>query len=293
MKYFKSKKIICRNHIIKYLIVLVIVYLTIKISISFLIHINFLKSTFSLNKPNDYLNLVKEKTINNPEIILNMPSNTNKTSNESYTLLSSFQYVENPINLKKIYIYNTHQKEAYSDLNTTVLDASFMFQREASKYNLDVSVEEGDITNFLITNNMDYNYSYVGSRYFILDNIINNNYDLIIDLHRDAIDHDSSTISINDKLCARILFVVGREHDNYQANLNLANNLNNLINSYYPNLSRGVMLKSGPGVNGLYNQDISDKMILLELGGNFNSTDEINNTIILITPIIGEYLNEE
>jgi len=290
MKHFKSKKIICRNQIIKYLIIIIVVYVTLKISVNFLFNINLLKNIFSFNKTNDYLNIIKDNTINNPKMILNVPIN-NENSNLIYmeTEKETINIVERP----SVYIYNSHQTESYSDYNTTVLDAAFIMQSEFDKYNVDVSIEEGDITDFLLTNNMDYNYSYVASRYFIENNIYNNNYDLIIDLHRDAISHDASIININDRICSKILFVVGKNHDNYQENLNLANRLNDLINQKYPNLSRGVILKSGPNVNGLYNQDLSNKMILLELGGNNNSTEEIKNTISLIVPIIGEYLYEE
>lgn len=192
----------------------------------------------------------------------------------------------------KVYIYCTHENEAYNDSKTTVKDAARLLKDEFSKYNVDVFIEDGNITDFLITNNMDYGYSYVASRYFIENNIKNNNYNLIIDLHRDAISHEASFIYFNDIPYAKILFVVGEEQENYQENYDLALKLNEIINSKYPNISRGVMLKSGPYVNGIYNQDLSNKMILLELGGDNNSVDEIKNTIQIIAPILGDYLYE-
>ena len=33
--------------------------------------------------------------------------------------------------------------------------------------------------------------------------------------------------------------------------------------------------------------------MLLEIGGNYNNINEVMNTIDLITPIIGDYINEE
>ena len=65
-----------------------------------------------------------------------------------------------------------------------------------------------------------------------------------------------STTTINNKNYAKILFVVGLEHDNYQVNLDNMNKINALAEKYYPGLSRGVYKKSGAGVNGFYNQDI-------------------------------------
>ena len=166
----------------------------------------------------------------------------------------------------------------------------YVFKDSLSKYNIDVFVEEGDINNFLLLNNLDYGYSYIASRNFIEQNIKTNNYDLIIDLHRDATNHDDTYININGLDCVKTLFVVGGLNQNYEANYNLALKLNNLINSKYPNLSRGVIVKQGANVNGLYNQDLSPNMILLELGGNNNTESEVINTINLLSEIIGEYL---
>ena len=71
--------------------------------------------------------------------------------------------------------------------------------------------------------------------------------------------------NIDNKSYAKLLFIVGQEHDNYKENLELANTLNNLVKEKYPSLTRGVMLKSGENVNGKYNQDLSNKMILIEV----------------------------
>ena len=115
---------------------------------------------------------------------------------------------------------------------------------------------------------------------------------LFIDLHRDSLSKSKSTVNINGKECAKIMFVVGKEHENYNKNLELANNLNDRITAQYPSLSRGISLKSGSGVNGIYNQDLSSNIILLELGGNENNITEVLNTIDIISNIIKEYIDE-
>ena len=97
---------------------------------------------------------------------------------------------------------------------------------------------------------------------------------------------------INNKKYAKILFVVGKEHDNYQKNLALANDLNKRITNSYPTLSRGVIEKEGSGVNGIYNQDLSENCLLLELGGYENNISEVLNTIEIISGVIKEYLDE-
>ena len=136
-------------------------------------------------------------------------------------------------------------------------------------------------------------YLLKASRFYLLDTI--NKYSsvkLYIDLHRDAVSKEHSTVTINNKKYAKILFVVGKEHDNYQKNLALANDLNKRITNSYPTLSRGVIEKEGSGVNGIYNQDLSENCLLLELGGYENNISEVLNTIEIISGVIKEYLDE-
>ena len=109
-----------------------------------------------------------------------------------------------------------------------------------------------------------------------------------IDIHRDSVKNTTSVIE--GKRYAKILFVVGLEHDNYKANLDSANKLNELANKYYPNLSRGIYKKEGPGVDGVYNQDISSNSILIELGGIDNNIDEVLNTTEAISNILYYYI---
>ena len=71
------------------------------------------------------------------------------------------------------------------------------------------------------------------------------------------------------------------------------NKINDKLNLAYPGLSRGVIKKEGPNVNGVYNQDISPNSILIEVGGYENKIDEVYNTINVLGEIIGEIINEK
>ncbi len=212
------------------------------------------------------------------------------------------EYINDPnptvIDDPRVYIYNTHQLEDYSssnfeDYNITpnVLMASYLLKEKLNKQNIPTMVETSNISDFLNLNGWDYASSYKASRFYALDTINKyNNLDLIIDLHRDAISKKNSTVEINGKNYAKVLFVVGLEHDNYSSNLDLATKLNDKIKEKYPTLTRGVITKGGAGVDGIYNQDLSPKMILIECGGNENSIDEVMNTIEILSNVIKEYL---
>ena len=85
------------------------------------------------------------------------------------------------------------------------------------------------------------------------------------------------------------MFVVDNYYSNYLVKYDLANRFNNYLNSKYKGISRGVYVKNGKG----FNQDLSDNMILLELGGYENSKEELINTIDIIASVIKEIIYGE
>lgn len=298
---FKSKKKIKTNKIIYIFIIILIFY--------FFSYISKLES-ISSNK--SYINYILND-ISNKSITYMFEDINNKIFNSPLNLLKSELYNVNDNKEEKIelvfeenkspmvYIYNTHQGEKYSmkyleeyNIVPDVLTASRMLSEKLNNLGINTIVEENNILEYMNKNNLDHAGSYIASRYF-LQNTINkyNNIKLYIDLHRDAISHDLSYIKINDKDCAKILFVIGLENPNYLNNLNIVEKLNNIINTKYPNLSRGIMKKKGYGVNGVYNQDLNSNVILIEIGGHENNIDEVNNTLELVSIAIKEYLNEE
>lgn len=213
-------------------------------------------------------------------------------------------FVSNPVekidvsSSPQVYIYNTHQTESYSmktlepyNITPSVMMASYLMKEHFQKAGIETIVEETNISDYMKEQGYQYAESYVASRTFV-ESILKKYPDLklIIDLHRDAIPHDSSTITIGEKNYAKVLLIVGMNNPNYQANLSLAQSISDLINQSYPKLSRGIMSKSGSNVNGLYNQDLNGNMILLELGANENTIDEVQNTVEAIVPIMSAYL---
>lgn len=282
-KHFKSKKKLRKLWILELGIVLVVIYFLIKLCIYSLMVVSP-TSYFDIEMiSHAFYQKLKNSTINNPVVLLTYKGDSRPT------LLPTISEIK-PVSKKyRIYIYNTHQKEGYAT-KETVYNAAYDLKKLLDSEMLEVTVEDGNITEFLNANNYDYTYSYVASRYFIKEELEKNQYDLVIDLHRDAISKKASTVMINGKSYAKILFVVGKEHKNYKKNELLANALNQKVKEKYPTLTRGVLLREGKNVNGIYNQDLGDNMILLELGGNYNTYEEVKNTMELIAPVIGEYL---
>lgn len=325
-KRFKAK----RKHLFKfkYIIYVLMVYCVYQFTFKFLNKINLTSSNekfikLMLNDSNHYIKYEKASDYIGNRMIklltnidLKNPVSIIKTSFYDYSeeelvyednydeVEKKTTYIENPnpnsTNNPRVYIYNSHQLENYrmdnlEDYNITpnVLMASYIFKEKLEQYNIPTIVEETNMSEFMNSNNWKHKDSYIASRYLIKDTLEkHNDLDLLIDLHRDSIVYNSSTITINGKKYAKVLFVVGTEYSSYKSNLELANQFSSLINSKYPNLSRGVITKSGANVNGVYNQDLSPKMLLIECGGYENSIDEVLNTIEVLSEIIKIYLEE-
>ncbi|MBQ8901974.1 MAG: stage II sporulation protein P [Bacilli bacterium] len=200
-----------------------------------------------------------------------------------------------------VYIYNTHQEEKYQstylkeyNISPTVLLASKILKEYLEDLGIGVIVEENNVADTLHSMNWKYGYSYRVSRMF-MESAKENNPSLkyFIDLHRDSSKYDKTTTEINGEKYVRLLFVVGLDNKNYEPNLLLAEKLKEKIKKYNENLYRGIMKKSGAGVNGVYNQDFDSNVMLIEVGGQYNNISEVNNTLKVLANILAEYIKED
>ncbi len=200
-----------------------------------------------------------------------------------------------------IYIYNTHQSEKYRydklsnyNVDYTVLLASYILKWNLADLGLNATVEATSMSKTLKDNNLKYAQSYKGSRILMEKAVINNpELNFFIDLHRDSSVYEKTTCDIDGVKYAKILFVVGLEHSNYEKNLELAGILNERLRRINPCLSRGIYQKSGKGVNGIYNQDFSPNTILIEVGGQYNTIDEASRILKVMASILYEYIMED
>lgn len=263
---------------------------------SFSVTINVLrKKVTQVLDPSNYIDYLLKTGFNNQisKSILKSPLDI-----ENISLVNNEEEVKS--NEPLIYIYNTHDEEAYynSYLNPynivpDVKLASYYFQERLKDLGIESVVEKRKIKDVLEENGWNYRYSYNASRVY-LEEVSKNNPSIkyFIDLHRDSVGKDKTTTTINGKSYARVMFLVGLEHENYQKNLDLATRLNELISQFDSTLSRGIYQKEGPGVNGIYNQDFNSNTILIEVGGQYNTIEEVANTIEVIARVLKDYLGE-
>lgn len=260
----------------------------------------FLKIDFK--KPSTILDnsILKSGKVNE---VIKLEHNDDYSNMEELKEISSYIEDPNPIDINNpiVYIYNSHQLENYNNekldiygITPNVLMASYILKEKLNTMGISTIVETTNLTDFLNVNGWDHSSSYKASRLLMLDKISKySSLKYFIDIHRDSVSKNVSTVKINNKNYAKILFVVGLEHNNYQLNLDNTDKINKISEKYYPGLSRGIYKKSGPGVNGIYNQDINPNTILIEVGAVENNIEEVFNTMEALSNILYYYIKGE
>ncbi|MDD4036483.1 MAG: stage II sporulation protein P [Bacilli bacterium] len=267
----------------------------------------------------DYINVFKYIPINEPTYLIKTAfSNVVDISNINDDLITDiyfnddyqdFDYLQgiteyipdpNPNNVKepKVFLYNSHQLETYQmnnheihNIRPNVMMASYILREKLNKLGVATIVDETNLTELIRVNGWSYTESYKASRMPLKSAMEEHKtLEYFIDIHRDSPKRKDTTIKINDKEYAKILFVIGLDHNNYGPNLELARTLHQKIEQKYPGLSRGVLTKNGKGVNGIYNQDLSPKAILLEIGGFENNIEEVLNTTEIFAEIFYSHI---
>ncbi|MGM9874787.1 MAG: stage II sporulation protein P [Bacilli bacterium] len=281
MNRFDTRNI--KNKVIKYLIVLLIIF-----------------SYYFILKNTNFLEIIKEEIkhkYNNSEI------NIEKIKTEIvYKSLNKIVDLTD-INISKnislnnnnlVYIYNTHDTEKYTlpftsdySIIPDVTLVSKMLKEYLKSYNIDSYIEGSKTKDYLKKNKLKYSDSYEASRYYLEKNL-NNNYKLILDIHRDSLRHKYTLYEKENKKYARILFIIGASNKNYKKNKEVAENLNNRLNDKYKGISRGVTIRE----DTTYNQDLNSKIILVKIGGIDNTLEELNNTIEVFSKVISDYIKE-
>ena len=220
-----------------------------------------------------------EKTISKLIDISNPINELNSKYQETSTIVDTTKKEEVPL----IYLYNTHQSEEYISttlaeysVTPTVIMNNYILEDVFNKNGYKTIVEEESIKDILNKNNWKYYNSYKASRILLENSIVTYpTLKYFIDIHRDSLPRSKTTITINNKDYAKVLFI------------------NNKLNEKYMGLCKGILKKQGRGVNGVYNQDFNNKTILIEIGGYENTPNEVLNSALAFADVFMEIINEE
>lgn len=194
------------------------------------------------------------------------------------TEMNSEEITPPPEKKPKILIYHTHTTESFipvsgqpftSDLEQTVVFlGELLTQILEEEYGIPV-LHNREI--FDIPRSEAYNQARP-----VIAAILEENpqLEVVVDLHRDGISREITTFSLNEKETARILFVVGTRHGEWNSNYRFALFLQNKLDQKYPGLCRGTRRQTVT-----YNQHLHPRSVLVEIGSHENTRDEVLRTV--------------
>lgn len=258
------------------------------IFIVLVIILSFFASNYMINNiSKEYMidGSLKHFTINIDKEKLLLKMGLNYKKNNKYVKKEIPTFNELIFDNPKVLIYNTHNKETYDGFS--VQEASHALKEELAKYNIDAVVDDTDNVDVVKKNNLAYKDTYKITRNLISNNL-NDNYSLFIDLHRDSVKKELTTATIDEKNYAKLLFVVGGKHESYMENYKVCDELNKYIKNNNNQISRGILVRKSSS----YNQDLKDNIVLIELGSEGNTKEEVINTIGVLASALKEYINE-
>lgn len=194
----------------------------------------------------------------------------------------------------QVLLYHTHNAETYlptagvskvTGENGGVAQAAQLFQKALQqKYGIRTvhSTELHDYPNW----NRAYQNSLATAQQLIK---ANPDVKAVFDVHRDAgfSSKQPTTTTINGKSAARIMLVIGANHDNWKANLAFARQLEAKCNELYPGLLRdNIHIKE----TGRYNQQVHPRAVLLEIGSDLNTQEEADYAMECFAQVVYEVL---
>lgn len=210
----------------------------------------------------------------------------------SRDLKSNAEKINNSMN---IIIYHTHATESYSEaeennyrsenVSENVVSIGKIISTNLNNFGLNVThlKDYNDIPS--------YNKSYANSKELVLKELDDTKNNLIIDIHRDGADAESNyekvlesvtRVKINDKYIATFSLVIGGNNENIEELKEVAEIVKSISDELYPGLCRGILVRDG----AIFNQNISDYALLIEVGSHLNTIEEAKLTSDYLSEIL-------
>lgn len=187
---------------------------------------------------------------------------------------------------KRVYIYDTHQGEEYLG-GKTVLDGAKLLGEQLQEAGVEVFVETNSFSDYMKQNGLNYNDSYLVSYNFLNDVLADYGpFDLIIDFHRDAVPRESSFVTLEGKDYAKMMFVIGGLNGHVEHSEQLCQTLYDKIEQVQPGIMKKTMVREA-----YYNQQVNENMVLIEVGSNNSTFEEVSNSVDVLAQGLIAYLS--
>lgn len=200
----------------------------------------------------------------------------------------------------------THSHEAYKPVAKGKTGVQAVYDEQVNVYSLQElirhylqlngvqsSVLDVDVMTLMKNEGAAFHQAYRVVRPYLQEELAKKDYQLVLDIHRDSASAKVTTLKVGEESYAKIAFVIGAEHKGYEWNLAYAEALSTQLNTIVPGISRGIIKKQGEGVNGVYNQDLSPALLLVELGGIDNTEQELQRTLAVLAQAVAKTFTSE
>ena len=107
----------------------------------------------------------------------------------------------------------------------------------------------------------------------------------IFDVHRDSAPLKVYSTTINGENVSKLLLVVGRQNQNQKTTLDYARRIKAATDAQYRSLIRGIFI-----AHGNYNQDLSPRALLIEVGTQYNTREAAERSLSLFADVVPSFL---
>lgn len=195
-----------------------------------------------------------------------------------------------------ILLYNTHNAEAYKPSDgVSRMEGKNAGVAAVNKRMTEVLEKKHGISviySDVIHDYPDYTKSYINSMKTVKQLLGKyKKIQMVIDIHRDAglSSRKDTLIKIGDRNCAKVMIVIGTEHDNWRNNSAFAEKLAAKADEMYPGLIKCIRLRK----DRRYNQNLHPRAMLMEFGSDLNTRDDALNSAELMADVLAALLKEE
>lgn len=209
-----------------------------------------------------------------------------------------------------IYIFNAHDHEVIGAQSADTYWIGEMTIMEVSRYMADLFEDRGIPTlveerlpNELIAKRgWRWDSHYRASRVFLEEAIeAHPTLQFFFDMHRDSISDNRIRTTINGEPYATMIFILSYGHPNYAENLDVLEHLIERLEARYPGIMRRdylsdtitpIQFRFGSGDTPHFNQDLSENLILFEIGGPTSAVEEVLNTVRAVVEVLYDFIVE-
>jgi len=186
---------------------------------------------------------------------------------------------------KNVGIYLTHNDESYVPTDNTssvygkggIHDVANSISDNFKGLNYNVYIDE--------TLHLPHNSSAYSRSEQTAKNLLKNNLNAIFDIHRDGVSRSVFVKNVDGKERCKVRIVVGQANPNKEANLQFAMYLVEVAKEYCPWLFLDIYYAKGH-----YNQELSNKALLFEMGTYLCEKELVLETVPYLTQVIDKTL---